>query len=331
MDMTRLVLMIDLAGAGRVTEAGFADIALYLDRQLVWGPLPSAVELMAFFAPLTNQERRLRWQDGSPAWRVERAGAKGLGLAEYCATHESVALWVSPLPNAQLSLIWLLDYLCAHKELLPRLTLAQADCAGLTADEMARMEASAFKLLDRHLVVAGVAWNAYRAPTPQGWRNLLDEDLAALPQLRQAVVEMLEELPSPTTGLGATEMRILELIAEGDKIPSDVFPGDQSRNNRRVYDYWEFGEVLDGLVRCPAPAVSGLSGGPFSVEMLRDRARSQRYEQSKLSLTPLGRSILAGTEDFSHHNPVDRWWGGTHLTNQHLWRWDPNNKVLVAP
>lgn len=331
--MTRFILMIDLTGAGKVAEAGFADVALYLDRQLVWGPLPSADELTAFFAPLTNQKRGLHWQGCSPAWRVERAGAKGLGLVEYCAKHESVALWVSPVPNAQLSLIWLLDYLRAHKELLPRLTLAQADLATShhTEDGMAKMDASAFKLLDEHFVMASAAWKAYRAPTPQSWRSLLDEDLAVLPQLHQAVVEMLEELPSRMSGLGATEMRILELIAEGDKMPSDVFPGHQRRNDRRVYDYWEFGEVLDGLARCPAPAVSGLDEGPFSVEMQRDHDRSARYEQSKLSLTPLGRSILAGTEDFSHHNPVDRWWGGTHLTNDNLWRWEAASKTLIAP
>ena len=22
-------------------------------------------------------------------------------------------------------------------------------------------------------------------------------------------------------------------------------------------------------------------------------------------------------------DPIDRWWGGTHLTNEHLWRYDP--------
>jgi hypothetical protein len=26
-----------------------------------------------------------------------------------------------------------------------------------------------------------------------------------------------------------------------------------------------------------------------------------------------------------------RWWGGTKLTNSHLWRWDLDNKTLIAP
>jgi hypothetical protein len=62
--------------------------------------------------------------------------------------------------------------------------------------------------------------------------------------------------------------------------------------------------------------------------MFHDRSRRNRYYQSRFSLTALGKSILAHKEDFSRHNPIDRWWGGTHLTNDNLWRWDP---VLSVP
>ena len=73
------------------------------------------------------------------------------------------------------------------------------------------------------------------------------------------------------------------------------------------------------------------SKGPFTVEMHDDRERHERYKRSKLSLTALGRAILAGRDDFSRHNPVHRWWGGTELTNDRLWRWDAAKQVLVAP
>ena len=111
---------------------------------------------------------------------------------------------------------------------------------------------------------------------------------------------------------------MLELIGEGNAAPPDVFPGHEKRNTRRVFDYWQIGALLDGLADAPAPAVSGLDGGPFTEEMHSDRERHERYKRSKLSLTALGRDILAGCEDFSRHNPVHRWWGGTELTNDRL-------------
>jgi hypothetical protein len=41
--------------------------------------------------------------------------------------------------------------------------------------------------------------------------------------------------------------------------------------------------------------------------------------------------VLAGDEDFSRHNPIRRWWGGTELTNDRLWRWDRESRSLVSP
>jgi hypothetical protein len=85
------------------------------------------------------------------------------------------------------------------------------------------------------------------------------------------------------------------------------------------------------LAHSPNFAVSGLDGGPFTVEMHEDHDRHQRYKKSQLSLTALGEAILANTEDFSRHNPTSRWWGGTELTNDSLWRWDPVKHTLIGP
>ena len=152
-----------------------------------------------------------------------------------------------------------------------------------------------------------------------------------LPQLQQTVLELLKELPADKSGLGATEMRMLELISAGNVGPFDVFPGENKPNQQRVFDYWEVGSLLDGLAHCPAPVVSGLGEGPFTAEMHDDRDRHARYQQSRLSLTELGQAVLAGRDDFSQHNPIHRWWGGTELTNDRLWRWDPVNHALIAP
>jgi hypothetical protein len=44
----------------------------------------------------------------------------------------------------------------------------------------------------------------------------------------------------------------------------------------------------------------------------------------------LAEAIIAGHDDFSRHNPIHRWWGGTELTNDRLWRWDPAARALIA-
>jgi hypothetical protein len=235
-------------------------------------------------------------------------------------------------PNAQLVLIWLLDYLHSHAEaaITTKLVLCLVDASlgGATPQELARWRFPAVPITDDHLEIATLAWRAYRQPTPQPWFNLLKKDLSILPQLRRCVLELLEELPGRTTGLGASEMRILELISAGYFHPFDVFPHYRQRFQHRVFGYWEVGALLEGLALAPAPAVSGLAEWPFAIEMHNLRDRYERYKASRLSLTPLGQAILNQAEDFSRHNPIRRWWGGTELTNDRLWRWDP---VLIAP
>ncbi len=254
-------------------------------------------------------------------------------MIEFSARYNSVELWIDSDPNAQLNLIWLLDYLRAHEQLASKMKFVQADSTigGLEPEELAKWRPQRVSVTKDHLETANAAWQAWRAPTPQEWFKLLEMDLNLLPQLRQTVVELLEELPWSTTGLGATEMRMLELIAPGNIHPFDVFPGHELQNELRVFDYWEIGPLLDDLARCPAPAFARFDEGPFTFEMIDNRERRQRYQRSRLSLTALGKAIVAGTEDFSRHNPIYRWWGGTELTNRRLWRLDRSARALIAP
>jgi len=334
--MTRLILTADASAAGGLQTTGRADIVIPFEPRLIGGPLPSDAELMARLAPRTTQKPGSHWLDYRYLTRlpasIEEIG-KNLGLIEFCERCETVELWIDPVPNAQLILIQLLDFFRSHEKAVSKMTLFQADVVigNQTPKAFSKWKPPGVKIRSDHLAVASMTWQAYRQRTPQDWFDLLEKDLDALPQLRQTMLEMLEELPMPATGLGATEMLLLELIADGNLSPFDVFPGHMKRNTRRVFGYWEVGALLDGLARCPAPAVSGLDERPFREELHRDKARFEQYKQSKLSLTALGKAVLARTEDFSRHNPIHRWWGGTELTNDRLWRWDASSQSLIAP
>jgi hypothetical protein len=259
------------------------------------------------------------------------SGESEHGLIDLCERCDAIELWIDPEPNAQLTLIWLLDNFRPHGSIASKLALVQSDAVigDYPPEELLKWRLPAVKILNEHLETASTAWQAWRASTPQDWFNLLSKDLAVLPRLQQTVVELLEELPMHATGLGATEIRMLELISEGYIHPFDLFPHNSSQ--RRVFDYWETGSLLDGLARCPVPAISGLDEGPFTVEMHENHDRHQRYNKSQLSLTALGKAILANTENFSRHNPISRWWGGTEFNHDSLWRWDPANQRLLGP
>jgi hypothetical protein len=183
-----------------------------------------------------------------------------------------------------------------------------------------------FKITDSQLTLAGRAWHAWRAPTPERCFDLLMEDLAVLPRLRPALITMLLELPDLLTGLGEIEMEILAFIEDGGSEPREILRA--AAEFREVFDEGEAGEMLWELAKCPAPVVFEVGDTPLDAT---ERGRPFQYKGGLSALTELGRAILAGEEDFARHNQIRRWWGGTHLTNEKLWRWNPQSRSLVAP
>jgi hypothetical protein len=315
-------------------KSGFADLAVDFFFRFVRGPLPPLDELATIYlgARIFDYGHGRHWSDYASRWgRTKNKSRRDLGLAEFCLQYETVELWFDADPNTQLLLVWLLDHFRSHPETIAKLKLRLVDREMTELDRLDDWQPPAVDVTERELATASATWQAYQAATPEACFELLGQDLSALPLFRPALIDLLQELPSSSTGLGATEMRMLELISEGNARPPDVFPGHEKRNKQRVFGYWETGSLLDGLARCPAPVVSGLDEGPFTSEMHDDRDRYARYKQTRLSLTELGQAVLACRDDFSRHNPIHRWWGGTELTNDRLWRWDPAKQALVAP
>ncbi len=326
--MTSLILTADDPGAGALRRGGFADLVVPILHRFVWGPLPSDADLSAFLAGRPPRQKMAHWLDFASRRELMAAGVRSQGLLEVVDRCDRVELWMDTRPNDQLVLIWLLDYLRHDAEIATKIVLRHVDTPLHAPAWQIAEQTMGIAVSREHMELGHLAWRAFRASTPQAWCDLLKQDLSALPQLRRCVLEMLDELPGAATGLGASELRILELLSAGYERPLDVLPPFRERFQRRVFDYWEAGALLDGLALAPVPAISGLAEWPFSIEMHHGRERLDRYKASTLSLTPLGKAILAGEEDFTALNPIRRWWGGTELTNANLWRW---HGVLIAP
>ncbi len=305
----------------RRAGAASSATAIGLNARFVYGQLPSAQELAALLGPRSARHDAgcQHWLDHLP--RDCLGEKKDLGLLGLCEPFDSVELWVDPQPNDQLVLIWLLDFLRPYKEVISKLSLVHTDdvIAEYRPESVAKWKLPLVKITDNHLVMASRAWQAYRAPTPKRCFDLLSKDLMILPRLRSALIAMLEELPDQVTGVGATEMVMLGYVRSGCNDPRQVLG---AARYKEVFDKCEAADLFDELARCPKPAISGLGEAPF------ERSADGN---AKLALTKLGQALAEREDDFSRHNPIRRWWGGTELTNERLWRWDPQSRSLVAP
>jgi hypothetical protein len=313
------------------TKPEFADLVLNFFFRFGWGPLPSPDELATYLGPGTPDVKHgHHWSDFATGGNRNKNSDRedlDLSLAEFCQHYETVELWFDTQPNAQLQLVWLLDYFRPYPETVAKLKFRLVDLAMIELDRLGKWSPPSVDITEKELETASAAWQAYRAPTPKACFDLLGKDLSALPLLKPVLIDLLEELPSSSTGLGATEMRMLELIARGYSLTNALFHLYQLRQTR-IFGEWEYGYLLDGLAFGPRPAVTGLDEQLRTLDRKNLRDRHPAYLRSRLSLTEFGKAALAHKEDFSRHNPIDRWWGGTHLTNDNLWRWNP---TLIKP
>jgi hypothetical protein len=293
--------------------------------RFVWGQLPSPDDLATYLAARSEKHGPGEHWSDYVDWRSHRdKPRKKLGLFEFCDPYDVIELWFDREPNDQLRLTWLLDGFRSYPEVAARLKLRLIDFDLITVHLDGPEEPEDVPIVDvvaEELQIASRCWQAYRAETPQACFDFLHSDLSAFPLLRPALVDLLKELPSSVTGLGATEMRLLELIACGYSHPNELFYLRRYGQDR-VFRDWELGYLLEGLAHSPQPAIEGLDEELRAFEKGFVAGRGEAFRRSELSLTEFGESILAYKEDFSRHNPIDRWWGGTHLTNDNLWRSD---------
>jgi hypothetical protein len=328
------VILTSSSGVGLI-HADRADMVIPLIFRFVSGPLPSSEHLARYFGGRSCRELgpEVHWCDfvgRSPLTGLLHKHARLVDVCEILGV-DLIELWFDPEPNSQLQLIWILDYLRSKPSITTILRLRRVDFELRGADPAALRHRAVgeYDVAESDFELASLAWDAYRAPTPELSIALLDRPLGKLSSLKPAMEDLLAELPSPVTGLGATETQLLELIARGHRRTDELFrPGALKT---RVFDPWELGALLEGLAFGPAPAIAGLDRNLATLDPDNARSRNAAFRRSRLSLTGFGKTVLDGREDFRRHNPLRRWWGGTLLTNERLWRWDAQSRSLVAP
>jgi len=198
--------------------------------------------------------------------------------------------------------------------------LLQADdhLGPLAADELEALWPSRRPVTEEMRATAREAWDAFRAPEPAALAALLERDLAALPHLVAALRRLVEELPAADDGLSRTERQLLEPLLDGPKRPHELFLASQAaEEDAFIGDAWAWKrlyELVPLVEELPAPPPLG---------------DPREFAASAVTLTQLGRDVLAGKADRVALTPVDRWLGGTHVDGS--WRWDAATRRLRPP
>ncbi len=177
------------------------------------------------------------------------------------------------------------------------------------------------------------AWQAYCSPDPTAITAPLQHDTSTLPYLQAALMRHLEQFPDRTSGLARTERQILEVIADGNTTPHQIFRAEQSKETSPFMGDTTIWTYIAGMSAGPNPLLKLSNDNTFTLPTsLTIQLPDDSFMQQNIVLTEAGQTILQGKADWIKlRGGIDRWLGGAHLHGPNAqWRWDGQVKKLVA-
>lgn len=313
--------------AGCLKRAGCAAEALAWFDPLHIGPVPPVDSLDALATARVAYLERQSF--GFSRLGLDYHAARNRHFTEAVGTTDLVLYFQRNYAD-QLQLLQVLDSIAAAPQRRSvRIVHVDGFIDELTEQATLALDGEAVEITPEALDLARAAWDAYRQPTPEAWAELLEFETGALPFLAKAILRGLEELPDTRSGLTRSQRQIAELLKRHNLSARDLYRAHFALEPYSHLEDWVFYALLDGLADGPFALVEGKADVAFNPNMSLIDWR--RYVLPEMKLTSYGAAVLRGEADDRSHNGTDHWWGGTHLTAETLWRWDPTARGLVAP
>jgi hypothetical protein len=157
------------------------------------------------------------------------------------------------------------------------------------------------------------AWTQLRQADPTGLAAMAGAGSPALPDLAAAVRRHCQELPWLGDGLGLTERLVLQLLAERPRTVGEIF---RDLMLEREPLPWLGDLMLLWMVKSMQRVSPQAFTGAFAGE-------DRHWARERLTITDLGRAVVAGDVDWLSLAPPERWVGGVRIASAApCWRWN---------
>lgn len=170
------------------------------------------------------------------------------------------------------------------------------------------------------LAAGHAVWEMLRLGDPTPLARMARMGLPELPPLAFAIRRHCQELPGLQDGLSLTERLVLQILSDGPRTAAEIYNVLMMEREPLPWlsDLMML-HVLERMHRCRAPI---FDGAPENW--------GAGWPQERLSITPLGRAVLAGEVDWLSLSPPERWLGGVRIPSAPpSWRWDERSGTTL--
>lgn len=315
--------------------AGTLKFALRLQREQVlvnedglsYGPAPAAADLNDWRARRESVMRAMYMSANWPEFSFAEFADDGLLMNAQRLRHDrSVVVWVGVGLQDQLFLAWVVFLFDQVKADLSNLHVVQFECLGpeqlvLSIGELSpeniREQCPAPRRLElQKIEELRRVWRVYTDTNPSALASYLS-GTTSLPIIQKAVGSLVLRYPDIRSGLNESDERLLRNAV--DKGPSAVrvvgysMAYNDSLDN--LGDVYLFNRLMR-MANMRSPLVS-----------LTGDVRSMR--ECQVTVTALGRKVLAGEANNYHDNGLDDWIGGVHLSKETQIVFRQGNSLLI--
>ena len=271
------------------------------------GPVPKT----SFLSQLSKIRSKYIYQQGFGLLKeIEDNFYERDNILENYHKYEKIILWFEHDLYDQLQLLQLLTWFKTNNIETIKLTLVSTHnyIGECSKDEIIKLLLYEQVINEKYLSVANRAWLAFQEPNPIKWFELLNSNTDILPFLKDTIKRILEEFPNTRNGLSRSAHQALLTISKGVDNPRDIFDRCQKYERHRFMGDVIFWKILD--------------------EFIENRVISSQRNGKILKITELGRKLLNGKINYLHIKPINRWIGGTKLTNDNVWCWNIKKKRI---
>jgi hypothetical protein len=314
------------SAAGTLSEAGVEGKIISWRDVLHEGPVDSSLSLEELSKGRARFISEQGWDDFA---HVSGDFAERDRVIRHLDYFDEVVLWFEDDLYDQLQLIQLLDFFGRGAARGKTLSVIVVDgyIPPLSTDEIKKLDKARQRATPEQLELAKRAWKAFGSEDPTSISRLLDESTTALKYLAPALRRHLEEFPSTDNGLSRSEREALSAIQAGHSTPVAAFLEVARKQESIFLGDIIFYSYLDRLSGRTNALITWKDGTPV---IAPTSERSREFVEGELTLTPLGREVLAGRQDWQRINTRTRWLGGVEIKpGEGGWRWDPSDRELV--
>jgi hypothetical protein len=314
------------SAAGTLSEAGVEGKIIPWRDVLHEGPVDSSLSLEELSKGRARFISEQGWDNFA---HVSGDFAERDRVIRHLDYFDEVVLWFEDDLYDQLQLIQLLDFFGRGAARGKTLSVIVVDgyIPPLSVAEIKQLDKVRQRVTSEQLELAKRAWKTFGSSDPTSIEKLLDESTGALKYLAPALRRHLEEFPSTANGLSRSEREALSAIQAGHTTPVAAFLEVARKQESIFLGDIVFYSYLERLSGRQDALITWKDGTPV---IAPTSETSREFVEGELALTPLGREVLAGRQDWQRIHNRTRWLGGVEIKpGEGGWRWDPSSRELV--